>query len=43
MRELRLRIDPAFLPRPLLIVDNIPRNSTGKIPQVVVKSFATRT
>jgi acyl-coenzyme A synthetase/AMP-(fatty) acid ligase len=31
MRELRLRIDPVFLPRPLIIVERIPRNSTGKV------------
>ena len=43
MRELRQRIDAAFLPRPLLIVDSIPRNSTGKIPQAVMKSLAART
>jgi len=30
---LRERIDPAFLPRPLLIVDALPRNATGKLPR----------
>jgi acyl-coenzyme A synthetase/AMP-(fatty) acid ligase len=31
LRELRLRIDPVFLPRPLRLVDRIPRNTTGKL------------
>jgi acyl-coenzyme A synthetase/AMP-(fatty) acid ligase len=29
--ELRRRIDPAFLPRPLKLVDRLPRNATGKL------------
>lgn len=29
--ELGLRIDPVFLPRPLRLVDAIPRNATGKV------------
>ncbi len=32
-RALRLRIDPAFLPRPLVFVDALPRNDTGKMPR----------
>ena len=28
---LRQRIDPVFLPRPLVLVDALPRNSTGKL------------
>jgi acyl-coenzyme A synthetase/AMP-(fatty) acid ligase len=31
-RALRERIDPLFLPRPLLFVDALPRNATGKLP-----------
>lgn len=31
IRALRDRIDPAFLPRPLLFVDSLPRNATGKL------------
>ncbi len=31
--NLRERIDPAFLPRPLQIVDTLPRNNTGKLPR----------
>lgn len=33
LRALRERIDSAFLPRPLLIVDALPRNATGKLPR----------
>lgn len=32
MQALRERIDPIFLPRPLLFVDELPRNATGKLP-----------
>jgi acyl-coenzyme A synthetase/AMP-(fatty) acid ligase len=35
-RALRERIDPAFMPRPLLFVDALPRNATGKLPREVV-------
>ena len=30
---LRQRIDAIFLPRPLVLVDKLPRNSTGKLPR----------
>ncbi|AXS81328.1 AMP-binding protein [Dechloromonas sp. HYN0024] len=30
---LRQRIDALFLPRPLVLVDTLPRNSTGKLPR----------
>ncbi len=33
MRALRERIDAAFLPRPLCVVDVLPRNATGKLPR----------
>jgi acyl-coenzyme A synthetase/AMP-(fatty) acid ligase len=33
MSALRLRIDPAFLPRPLCIVEALPRNDVGKLPR----------
>lgn len=33
MNALRERIDTAFLPRPLFMVDVLPRNGTGKLPQ----------
>lgn len=39
LAELRLRIDAAFLPRPLLLVAALPRNSTGKLPRDVLRSF----
>lgn len=31
--ELRQRLDAIFLPRPLVLVDRLPRNSTGKLPR----------
>lgn len=31
LEELRARIDPVFLPRPLIRVDALPRNATGKL------------
>jgi acyl-coenzyme A synthetase/AMP-(fatty) acid ligase len=33
LAELRQRIDAAFLPRPLLLVDKLPRNALGKLPR----------
>ncbi len=30
---LRERIDPVFLPRPLILLDSLPRNATGKLPR----------
>lgn len=33
LRNLRERIDAAFMPRPLLFVDALPRNGTGKLPR----------
>ncbi len=40
IEQLRQRIDPAFLPRPLLLVDRLPRNATGKLPHDALQSFA---
>lgn len=37
---LRQRIDPVFLPRPLLFVERLPRNSTGKLPREALRSLA---
>ncbi len=31
LRALRQRIDPAFMPRPLYLVESLPRNATGKL------------
>ena len=38
--QLRKRIDAVFLPRPLLFVDTLPRNQTGKLPQDALRSLA---
>jgi acyl-coenzyme A synthetase/AMP-(fatty) acid ligase len=38
--QLRQRVDPVFLPRPLLIVENLPRNATGKLPQQALQVLA---
>jgi acyl-coenzyme A synthetase/AMP-(fatty) acid ligase len=38
--QLRDRIDRVFLPRPLLMVDQLPRNATGKLPQHALCSWA---
>ena len=40
LAALRERIDPVFLPRPLLFVARLPRNSTGKLPQDALRSLA---
>jgi acyl-coenzyme A synthetase/AMP-(fatty) acid ligase len=42
VRMLRERIDPVFLPRPLLLVERIPRNSTGKLPRSALRSLTAR-
>jgi acyl-coenzyme A synthetase/AMP-(fatty) acid ligase len=39
MTALRERIDPVFLPRPLLFVAALPRNSTGKLPREALKKL----
>jgi acyl-coenzyme A synthetase/AMP-(fatty) acid ligase len=42
LAALRLKIDPVFLPRPLLFVESLPRNATGKLPRQALKNlFAT--
>ncbi|MGH8133313.1 MAG: AMP-binding protein [Steroidobacteraceae bacterium] len=40
LAALRRRIDPVFLPRPLLLVTSLPRTSTGKLPQEALRSLA---
>jgi acyl-coenzyme A synthetase/AMP-(fatty) acid ligase len=35
-RALRQRIDRVFLPRPLVLVEALPRNSTGKLPRTAL-------
>lgn len=39
MQALRERIDPIFLPRPLLFVDALPRNATGKLPHQLAQAL----
>ena len=40
--QLRKRIDPAFMPRPLLFVDRLPRNATGKLPHAALQALVAR-
>ena len=42
LEALRGRIDAVFLPRPLLFVARLPRNSTGKLPQEALRALAMR-
>lgn len=39
-RALRERIDPVFMPRPIYFVEQLPRNSTGKLPQQALADLA---
>ena len=41
LAALRRRIDPAFLPRPLVKVERLPRAATGKIPLEALRALAT--
>jgi acyl-coenzyme A synthetase/AMP-(fatty) acid ligase len=40
LAALRQRIDAAFLPRPLILVDSLPRNAMGKLPHDAVGQLA---
>ena len=40
MAALRTRIDPVFLPRPLRLLDALPRNAVGKLTREA--AFARR-
>ena len=40
--QLRRRIDAVFLPRPLLFVDRLPRNGTGKLPQEALQALVAK-
>ena len=42
MSALRLRIDAAFLPRPLRFVDVLPRNATGKLPHAALTELVSQ-
>ncbi len=39
---LRRAIDPLFLPRPLKLVDALPRNETGKLPRAILLQLLQR-
>jgi acyl-coenzyme A synthetase/AMP-(fatty) acid ligase len=36
---LRARIDPAFMPRPLCVVEALPRNALGKLPEEHIRQL----
>jgi acyl-coenzyme A synthetase/AMP-(fatty) acid ligase len=42
LQALRQRIDPVFLPRPLLLVEQLPRNATGKLPQHTLRALTAQ-
>ena len=42
LEALRGRIDPAFLPRPLVLVESLPRQLTGKLPRESLAALARR-
>ncbi|HTJ92172.1 MAG TPA: AMP-binding protein [Pararobbsia sp.] len=42
MAALRARIEPAFLPRPLVLVETLPRNETGKLARATLKALYER-
>jgi acyl-coenzyme A synthetase/AMP-(fatty) acid ligase len=42
MAALRRRIDAAFLPRPLCLVDALPRNETGKLPRSALAALSAQ-
>ena len=41
-RELSRRVDAAFLPRPLVLVDALPRNAVGKLPHAALREALAR-
>lgn len=43
LAEMRQAIDPLFLPRPLRLVDNLPRNETGKLPRAALVAALGKT
>ncbi len=42
LEGLRSRIDAAFMPRPLVLVDRLPRGLTGKLPREALRSLAAK-
>ncbi len=41
LQALRQRIDPVFLPRPLVFLEALPRNATGKLPRQALQALLT--
>lgn len=39
LAALRKYLDPVFIPRPLLFLDKLPRNSTGKLPRPLLQAL----
>lgn len=39
LTALRQRIDAIFMPRPLVLLDSLPRNSTGKLPRSALETL----
>jgi acyl-coenzyme A synthetase/AMP-(fatty) acid ligase len=42
LEKLAPSVDPAFMPRPLIIVDALPRNELGKLPREGLLQLLTR-
>ena len=42
LAALRERIDPVFLPRPLVMLESLPRRGTGKIPLEALRELAAK-
>ena len=42
LEYLRTRLDPVFLPRPLVLVDALPRNRAGKLTQESLRELSAR-
>ena len=40
LAALRQRIDTVFLPRPVVLLPSLPRNSTGKLPREALQALA---
>jgi acyl-coenzyme A synthetase/AMP-(fatty) acid ligase len=38
-RALRVHLDPIFLPRPIVFLDQLPRNTTGKLPHDALQAL----
>jgi acyl-coenzyme A synthetase/AMP-(fatty) acid ligase len=42
LAQLRRRIDPAFMPRPLHLVEALPRRASGKLPREALAELARK-